>query len=571
MLTAIARSRPSHRALAFAAAAVVVALVAGAPGTAAAVVQATLEPVGSIALGGSTAAEIVAYDPTTRRAFVTNEVDDTIDVVDLSTPSAPVRVQRISYPTGSTIQGVDVGGGVLAAALQPASQTDPGNVAFFRTDTGAPIRTVTVGVLPDAVTFTPDGTRLLVANEGQPVCNGADPALATDPEGSVSEITVATGAVRTYGFGAFDAQRAALVADGVRLNFPGARVSQDLEPEYVAISADDTRAYVTLQENDAVAVLDLAAGTVLAVEGLSTKDHNLPGNGLDPSDRDAADNGRRIGIANRPVNGLPMPDGIATFAVGGTPYLVTANEGDGRDYPCFSDEVRVGAATLDPAVFPNAATLKGDGPDGIGRLTISRTDGDTDGDGDFDRLFAFGTRSMQVRTTDGTLVADTGDLLEQLTAARFPALFNSDGDTASSFDTRSDNKGPEPESVVVGTVGGAPLAFLALERIGGVAAFDLTDPAAPALVDYVNPRAENLPVGSADRAPEGLEFVPAATSPNGVPLLLVANEVSGTMTVYEVRQPPAAVIPEAPVAALLPAVAALAALGAIAGRRRRTA
>jgi hypothetical protein len=163
---------------------------------------------------------------------------------------------------------------------------------------------------------------------------------------------------------------------------------------------------------------------------------------MDPSDRDnAAGTGTALSIRNVPVEGMYQPDAIATFQSGGQTYLLLANEGDARDYPGFNEEARVSTLTLDPTVFPNATTLKGNGPAGIGRLTVSTVGADSDNDGDVDRLFAFGGRSFSVLdAATGNLVFDSADDIEQLTASR-PAnfLFNSDG--ATGFDTRSDNKG----------------------------------------------------------------------------------------------------------------------------------
>lgn len=255
----------------------------------------------------------------------------------------------------------------------------------------------------------------------------------------------------------------------------------------------------------------------------------VAGTGIDASDRDS-----KINIANWPVRGMYQPDAIASYKVGGQTFLVTANEGDARGYTAFNEEVRVGSLDLDNAAFPNESMLKNNA--NLGRLNVTRATGDTDGDGDFDQLFVFGGRSLSIWSADGKLVFDSGDELERITAAAAPAFFNASG-TDNAFDSRFDNKGPEPEGVVLGKVKGRTYAFIGLERIGGVVVYDVTDPHAPAFVKYVNNRDFTQPVSSAaalDLGPEVLTFVPAANSPNGKPLLLVANEVSGTTTVYEI-------------------------------------
>ena len=321
-------------------------------------------------------------------------------------------------------------------------------------------------------------------------------------------------------------------SDG-KLNLrPGksARLSLDAEPEYIAVSGDSRTAYVTLQESNALAAVDLASGTVTSVRSLGLKDHSQAGNGLDASDKDG-----KINIRSWPVFGAYMPDALAAFEVGGQTYLISANEGDSRDYKGFSDEVRVGKLKLDAAAFPNAAELQKDSA--LGRLTVSSVDADTDGDGDADRLVASGARSASIwRASDLSLVADTGDLFERKTAELTPASFNSDG-TARSFDTRSDNKGPEPEGVAVGVVGGKTFAFVGLERVGGVMVLDVSSPAAPAYADYANFLGSSTDPKSGeagDLAPEGVLFIPAADSPSGQPLLVVSHEVSGSVTVYTV-------------------------------------
>lgn len=253
-------------------------------------------------------------------------------------------------------------------------------------------------------------------------------------------------------------------------------------------------------------------------------------NALDASDRDGPNNTGRIHIARWPVEGLYQPDAVGSYQVGGVTYLVTANEGDAREYAALSEEVRVGSLRLDPTRFPNAAELRANAA--LGRLTVSNVALDLDGDGDADRLQALGARSFTIwaRGADGSLtpVYDSGDDFEQITARVVPAAFNSNG-TPATFDTRSDNKGPEPEGVVLGEVNGRTYAFIGLERTGGVMVYDVTDPYAPTFVQYINT--------AGDLAPEGLTFIPASDSPTGTPILLVANEVSRTLTAYVVNAP----------------------------------
>lgn len=343
---------------------------------------------------------------------------------------------------------------------------------------------------------------------------------------------VASPLVTTFGFTSLDGQESSLRAQGIRIfgkaGGGASSASQDFEPEYIAVSADSSTAWVTLQENNALALIDLKSGTV-SVKALGFKDHSAAGNALDTSDLDT-----KINIQNWPVKGMYQPDGLAAFSVGGATYTISANEGDARDYTALSEAKRVKDLKLDPAAFPNAATLQADAA--LGRLNVTNQLGDTDGDGDFDALYSFGGRSFSVRDAAGGLVYDSGDLIERTVAAQFPARFNVNS-TSNTFDNRSDDKGPEPEGVTVGQVGGKTLAFLGLERMGGVMVIDVSTPASPTLLSYVNPRDFTQDVKTAaagDLAPEGLAFVPAAQSPSGKAMLIVANETSGTTTLYDV-------------------------------------
>lgn len=935
---------------------------------------------------GSTAntgrSEIAAFDPVTKRAFFTNSTDNQLGVLDVSNPAAPVAVAGV-HPISLAAHGagpnsVAVSGGIVAVAVEASPKTNPGSVVFFST-AGVFLKQVTVGALPDMLTFTPDGKKLLVANEGEP--NSYGQVDSVDPVGSVSIIDLANGVanatVQTAGFTAFNGQEAALRAAGVRIFGPGSSAAQDFEPEYITVSADGTTAYVTLQENNSLATIDIATATVTSVESFGYKDHNsnfalrtstftnlpsigstaagqsltlggfsgltftgvdpatghwqflthtdrgpngdatgvnrpfllpsfaprivkfdydpdsgqltlleqitlkrnetttltglpntavaggtastphhdevavdlknvvqtrdllggdfegiavdadgtfwmvdeyrpaiyhftpdgvlmkrfvpigsaaaaglpagslgeekLPsilgnrrqnrgfegvstyngkvyaivqsplrnpsslsnstlngmknvrlvefdpvtettrqflyildnadlatadntrpdkigdmaslGNGeflmlerdddaidsdpasniekkvyrfsltgatnvqgmdaaidvgggvfktidqmtaaeltaagvtplgktlhvdlnavgynavekvegltvidantiavindndfgvanividnatgrftlangytpepavlgiitanshrLDASDRDTpgSSNVGLINIRNWPVLGMYQPDAIASYTVGGVTYLITANEGDSRNYTGFNEESRVKDATmvLDQAAFAaqgysdvtnGTNGLRHD--DNLGRLTVTNTLGNPDGDGDFDKLYAFGARSFSIWTTDGVQVFDSGDDFEQLTSVLFPANFNASNDN-NNLDDRSDNKGPEPEAVAVGTVDGRTYAFIGLERIGGVMVYDVTVPHAPVFQQYLNNRnltAATNTSASLDLGLEDVKFISASQSPTGVPLLMTANELSGTVSFFALNFAP---------------------------------
>lgn len=254
--------------------------------------------------------------------------------------------------------------------------------------------------------------------------------------------------------------------------------------------------------------------------------------GLDASDRDDA-----IAIRNWPVFGMYQPDTIAWFRSGRKTYLVTANEGDARDWDGFAEEERVNSLTLDPAAFPDAETLQDN--DNLGRLNVTSTLGDANGDGLFESLYTLGGRSFSIWTADGAQVFDSGSDFERIIAARSPEFFNANNDDRD-FDSRSDNKGPEPEGLALGTVGKRRYVFVGLERMGGVMTYDITNPLAPVFVDYTNNRDFSVDPADApaagDLGPEGLLFIDAKDSPTRSPLLVVANEISGTVTLYKIER-----------------------------------
>jgi DNA-binding beta-propeller fold protein YncE len=490
------------------------------------------------------AAEIPAYDPATARVFVVNGLDDVVDILDISDPAHPVEVGELDVSAFGSPNSVDVSEGVVAVASTAVvvedgenadDPTKPGTVAFFDADGNSLRAPLTVGATPDMVVFTENGDWLLVANEGEPSSYGEPDSV--DPEGSISVIDMRSGpagaTIRTAGFGSFEAKRAQLQQAGVRIFGPGATVSQDLEPEYIAVDAGSRTAWVTLQEANAVAELDVNAAKVTAITPLGTKDHSAPGNGLDASDQDGPL------VAQRAVRGMYMPDAIAAFQRAGKVYLVTANEGDVREW----DGIKGPGSTTEAARAGSlAAQLDAPLGPGLSRLSVTtvpgRAGGDTDGNGKIDVLLSFGSRSMSVWSHSLKLVADTGEQLEQITKATPGVNFNA-SNTNNTVDNRSDDKGPEPEGVALERLGGTWYAFLALERVGGIVVYDLSDPRAPTFVEYVSNRDFTQPVDSGlagDLGPEGLIVVRAEDSPTGVPLLVVANEISGTTTIYAIER-----------------------------------
>ncbi|ACB52364.1 alkaline phosphatase [Crocosphaera subtropica ATCC 51142] len=489
-------------------------------------------------------AEIPAYDPLSGRVFVVNGFANELTVLDINNPRNPIALSPISL-TGGGVNSVAVKNGVVAVAEQATIKTDPGMVSFYNTD-GLFLNSVMVGALPDMLDFTPDGSKILVANEGEP-----NDDYTIDPEGSVSIIDISGGIgslsqsnVITAGFQAFNNSRQQLIDAGVRIFGPDAdnltdpdaiaTVARDLEPEYIAISEDSTTAWVALQENNALGVLDINSGTFTNIIPLGFKDYSLDGNSLDASNEDGTINLQTYDN----LFGMYQPDAIATYTVNGQTYIVTANEGDSRDYDGFSEEARVADVVLDPDAFPNATELQQDSV--LGRLNITTTLGDIDNDGDFDELYSYGARSFSIWDDEGNLVFDSGNQFEVLLAQLLPEYFNASNDN-NTFDNRSDDKGPEPEAVTIGRIGDQIYAFIGLERIGGIMIYNITDPENPSFVNYTNNRnfTEDVMTSAAgDLGPEGVVFINPEDSPTNSPLLVVANEISGTTSVYGISKVP---------------------------------
>lgn len=487
-------------------------------------------------------AEIVAHDPRMQRLFVVNAGDSVVDVLDIYDPSNPIKLGSINASDlGAAANSVAVSRGVVAVAIEAPNKQNNGLVAFYDAKDLSLLNTVEVGALPDMLTFTPDGKKVLVANEGEP----SDDYMI-DPEGSISVIDLSEGVmaatVATADFRSYNSQQEKLLATGVRIYGPNATVAQDLEPEYITLSKDGRLAWVTLQENNAMAVINVSRAKVMDIRPLGYKDHHLSGNELDASDRDGV-----INIRNWPVLGMYLPDAIDNYHYRNRTYLVTANEGDTRDYPGFTEEERIGGIELDPTVFPNADDLQANG--NLGRLKVTSTLGDTNGDGFYEGLYSFGSRSFSIWDSAGRLIYDSGADFELITAKLLPQDFNSDNAENNSFDSRSDDKGPEPEGLAIGQILGRTYAFIGLERIGGIMVYDITNPHKPSFMTYANNR--NLSVETCfdsdgdggcdttnpevgDLGPEGLIFIPSHQSPIHKPLLVVGNEVSGTTTIFQI-------------------------------------
>jgi hypothetical protein len=513
--------------------------------------------------GGGGLCESIAFDAQTSRLFAANSLVLNgqryirVEVINLTNPTQPVTEASLDLSAfGADVSSVAFSNGVLAAAMIQSVKTDSGRVVLIDVS-GADIRnsttnarSVVVGAQPDMITFTPDGRRVLTANEGEPTEAGS---YLPDPEGSVSiidlpllpsgrvNISALTQAnVRFARFNEFNfgASRRAELRDSALIHYPSPTTTasvpgaapgrlvtfaQDVEPEYIAITPDSRTAYITLQESNAWAIIDIETARVQSIRAMGYKNHNLPGNGIDASDR-----GVNINIANYPVFGMYQPDALYPLQSNGNFFVAGVNEGDTRGYASFNEEARVGTLRLDSTRFPNRAVLQNDTL--LGRLNVTRARGDFNNDGQFEELYLPGGRSISVWDANGALVWDSGDQFEQITARTLSNAFNVSRDN-NTRKNRSDDKGPEPEGIVTGVVGDSTYIFAGLERISGIMVYNATDARNPRFSQFITTRDYSRAVGG-DVSVEALLFVPAAQNRLNTPLVIAAHEVSGSIAVY---------------------------------------
>lgn len=506
---------------------------------------------------GAGGTEILSYDSATKKAFVTNGAVSGFDILSFdeleSGKFTKVKSQKrvvlsefnIDHVSDITSIAVHPTKDLVAVSAVHKDKTKPGFIVFVNKE-GEYVAHVEVGSLPDMVTFTPDGTKALVANEGEPADN-----YYVDPEGSIAIIDV-TGEPSTFKAKQLNFTED-LLDENVRVSSVGT-VQQQLEPEYITVSDDSKYAYVSLQENNAIATVDLQEEKIISVKGLGVKDHSVPGNEIDPSNKDG------INIAKQPIKAFYMPDAIDTFTVNGKTYILTPNEGDARDYDAYSEEGEVGEDLIENGLLDLKAehyegytqeeldALQND-PTALKTLSkykITLENGKNAETGKYEAIYGYGGRSFSIFDAETMeLVYDSGSEFERITAEfEGGKYFNIDNEEVT-MDDRSDNKGPEPETVVHGEINGKTYAFIALERFSGIMVYDLSNPTHPEFVSLITSRNFDLTEydgkvadeSAGDISPEGLQFIPAEESPTGQPLLAATHEVSGTVAVYEFKVP----------------------------------
>ncbi len=511
--------------------------------------------ISAISLDGEGSGEIATFHPGSKRIFATNGVKNSIDIFDISNVAAPKKVGSLSLsPYGNDVTSVAAGRDVVVAAVlvtetfsaTGAPSTPNGKLVVFDTNGKVLSSPDILGVLPDSVTFAPNGTTALVAIEGQPVCAKDDPATtakedtdylkASDPEGGVSIVDLTNPAAPVVKFAGFKQFNVAqMKAKGIAVSSVVNNVAKDFEPEFIT-AVDNDYAYVTIQEANAIGKLDIEAASFESVT--RAFESKLSVIARDTSDRDSGAGPRNY--AN--VVGASQPDAIASFKVGSGHYFVTANEGDAREYTCLNDDQRGSSLKVDTRRFPNWSTLSASAA--LGRAKVNPTIGDRDGDGDIDTIHLRGSNSMTMYR-NGIALWDSGELLDQIQITAF-GVANINGSHSYSSDKstmnyvgqdRSDDKGSEPEGVAVGMVGNTRVAILGLERMTALAVFDITQPRSPVFQEWLQMLpAKATPAKDVKHwSPEGIVFVSADKSPSGKALIITSYELSGSISIHQIE------------------------------------
>jgi hypothetical protein len=520
--------------------------------------EATLKvtEIASITSGdGEGSHEIATFHAGSKRVFATNGVKNAIDIYDISDVASPKKVGSVALSSyGNDVTSVAAGKDVVVAVVNVSDKfsatgvptTTNGKIVVFDTNGKVLSSPDVLGVLPDSVTFAPNGTTALVAIEAQPVCAKDDPATAakedtdyskaSDPVGGVTVVDLSNPASPVLRFAGFDQFSIfEMRAKGIAVSSVVNNVSKDFEPEFVT-AIDNNYAYVTIQEANAIGKLNIGSATFESISrAFESKVSRVA---RDTSDRDAGAGPRTY----TNVVGASQPDAIAGFTIGAGQYFVTANEGDAREYTCLNDDLRGSALKVDARRFPDWSILSGSAA--LGRAKVNPTIGDEDGDGDIDTIHLRGSNSMTMYR-NGIVIWDSAELLDQIQTKAF-GVTNINGSHSLSSDKstmnyvgqdRSDDKGSEPEGVAVGMVGNRRIAILGLERMTALAIFDITQPRNPVFQEWL----QMLPTKATPAkdvkhwSPEGIIFVPADKSPSGKALVITSYELSGSLSIHQIE------------------------------------
>lgn len=484
---------------------------------------------------GAGAAENLDVNEATKLAYVANDDSGSIDMYDVSKmmPRA-VKSYKVNVPYKPTSVSVCESRGLVAASLtNDADEAAPGRVLVM--DRNLTVLRLVMRkecVLPDDVKWTADCKFLVAACEGEgaDVPGGVMVADYRGPGGMWYR------GVRFASFAPYDGLVNILIQNGVRL-VESMKPSVDLEPEYVATVGH--HAYVTVQENNAIAVVDLAEAAITELKPLGFINRFKPGFSLDTSDKDG-----RVNLRNyRYLYGMPQPDTIKTYvAADGKTYLIYANEGDAKDSEEYRGKDLTDSEELGRKAIPRLAYLTSV-QNLLGRIKFSSKMGYNMTSNTQEALYHFGARSFSIMAMDGTIVFDSGNWFARIMRRYYTKIFNAnnfdDDDLSKSmqnlFDSRSDDKGMEPESLDVMTTGkGDTFVFIGFERGSTIVVFNVTTPTRPTFVFSANNNPTAMPIKDmfamgkqGDMDPEGL------FASMKLKKLFVSGAVSNTLTMYD--------------------------------------
>lgn len=275
--------------------------------------------------------ESLGYQAATRRLAVGNGALGRVRVLSLADPAAPEQIADLdlALPAGHSLNGIDFHPSANLIAVVVAAPGDaPGEIWLLDADSGAVRASYPAGIDPDGIHFSPDGRRLAVPNEAENYRRAAGGGYVSAP-GSVTvvELGEALGRGRAvqvplpplpmgHGLTVESDQRLLKrEVDGREVEIPfDSGDPAHLEPEHAAFAPDGATVYVSLQENNGVAVIDVASGSLSGVYALGAVEHAA----------DLEDDGE-VDFSET-LTAFREPDQIAVTTDGR--YLVTADEGD---------------------------------------------------------------------------------------------------------------------------------------------------------------------------------------------------------------------------------------------------
>lgn len=388
----------------------------------------------NVGIGETTVSEIVAATANGRLLVYTDSPGNRIGFIDISNPSSPQAAGVLDV--GGEPTSVDVLGNryvLVAVNTSPSLIAPSGRLKVYDLTTMTEAADHFLPGQPDAIKLSPNGQYAAVAIENERdedvEVDGVEGGLPQFPAGLLV-------VVRTQG------PPAGWSLTQVALIGLAAYAPSDPEPEFVDVN-DKNQAVVSFQENNHLAIVDLASGTIV---------NHFPAGAVDLEHIDADETTDVIALDDA-LDGVPREPDAVTWI--GRDLFATANEGD---------------------------------------------------------LFG-GSRGFSIFDTAGNVVFDSGNSFEHLAvrSGHYP-------------ESRSANKGTEPESIEYASFGPDRLLFVGSERGSFIAVYDVDGSGQPTFRQLLP-----APLG-----PEGVLAIPNRN------LLVVSGEeddgprgVRSTVMLYE--------------------------------------